>query len=210
MTTHHHPHPTIDSRIGFFDHHAPKWEQDPAANARTLERLSELKSCLGLFPNLDVLEVGCGTGLATGWLLDCVRPGRVLAVDFSPAMLVQAQAKGLGAEFRCLDVCHETPEIAAFDVVLCFNVFPHFRDQLAALRHLAAALRPDGRLLVLHLAGSTQINEFHRGLAGPVCRDRLPASAEWPALLQATGLRRLASVDQPDLFLMEATHNPAA
>ena len=204
MNTHPHHHHMTDPRISFFDDHAPRWEQDAEANARTLKRLTALQPRLGLRPNMNVLEIGCGTGLVTGWLVNCVRPGRVLAVDFSPAMLAQAQAKGLAAEFRCLDICHETPEAAAFDVAFCFHVFPHFRDQLAALRHLAAALRPGGRLLVLHLAGSAQINTFHQGLDGPVCQDRLPPATTWPVLLQTAGLQLLGCDDQPDLFLLVA------
>lgn len=200
----HHSHHHHDPRIGFFDNHAPRWEADAEANTRTLERLTALQPRLGLRPGMDVLEVGCGTGLVTSWLVNCVQPGRVLAVDFSPVMLAQAQAKSLMAEFRCLDICHETPEATAFDVAFCFHVFPHFRDQLAALRHLAAALRPAGRLLVLHLAGSAQINEFHQGLNGPVSQDRLPPATEWPALLQAAGLQLLVGDDQPGLFLLVA------
>ena len=69
------------------------------------------------------------------------------------------------------------------------------------------AIKCSGRstwLLVLHLAGSAQINEFHQGLNGPVSQDRLPPATEWPALLQAAGLQLLVGDDQPGLFLLVA------
>ncbi|MCG3150343.1 MAG: Trans-aconitate 2-methyltransferase [Verrucomicrobiae bacterium] len=204
MNTHTHHHLQSDPRINFFDLQAPGWERNAAKNAYNLSRLDELRARLGLRPSIDVVEVGCGTGLVTGWLVNCVQPGRVLAVDFSPAMLAQAQAKRLAAEFRCLDICHEAPAAGAFDLAFCFQVFPHFRDQTAALRNLARALKPGGRLVVVHLVGRAQLNEFHRGLAEPVHQDRLPAPHEWPALLATAGLELVRCEDRADLFLVEA------
>ncbi len=49
-----------------------------------------------------LIEVGCGTGQLTRWLADRVRPGRVVAIDFSPRMIEKASAAG-GGEFRVAD-----------------------------------------------------------------------------------------------------------
>ena len=177
-----------DPRIAFFDRHAPTWDTTGPDPAATLRRLRELEGKLGLRPGQDLLEVGCGTGQITGWLLETVKPGRVVAVDFSPAMLDQARQRGLAAEFRCLDICREQPMAERFDVVLCFHSFPHFRDPAAALRQMARLLKPDGQLFVLHLVGSAKLNALHHQVGGPVGHDRLPPTAEWPALLQPAGL----------------------
>jgi len=72
--------------------------------------------------------VGCGTGQITGWLAARVKPGRVMAADFSPAMLAQARGRGLHADFVLLDICRDGPVRRRFDVVLCFHSFLHFRD----------------------------------------------------------------------------------
>jgi demethylmenaquinone methyltransferase/2-methoxy-6-polyprenyl-1,4-benzoquinol methylase len=215
MNHHHHHHSTNahhDPRVAFFDHHAPRWEDDPAETVRTRQRLTELLPRLGLQPGQHILEVGCGTGVVTGWLLHHVKPGRLVSVDFSPAMLGHARSKNLAAEWLCHDICHGPVEPGTFDAAFCFHVFPHFRDPAAALRHLALSLKPDGRLLVVHLAGSAQINEFHGGLDGPVCHDHLPPAADWLSLLQPVGLKLQQAIDQPDLFLIEAVKtalNPA-
>lgn len=195
---------TPDPRIAFFNAHAPTWDQTGPDPAATLRRLGELEARLGLRPGQDLLEVGCGTGQITGWLAERVRPGRVVAADFSPAMLAQARARGVAAEFVHLDICGDEPMSRAFDVVLCFHAFPHFRDPVAALRHIARHLRPDGVLLVLHLAGSAPLNAFHRQVGGPVGHDQLPPATAWPALLAPAGLTLTEAEDREDLFLVKA------
>jgi SAM-dependent methyltransferase len=193
-----------DPRIPFFDQHAPTWDHRGPDPVATVRRLGELHGCLGLAPGMDVLEVGCGTGQITGWLADRVRPGRVVAVDFSPAMLARARERGVDADFLQLDICGETTLPWRFDVALCFHSFPHFRDPSAALRQILRQLKPGGQLWVLHLVGSAPLNAFHRQVGGPVAHDRLPPAAEWPGLLEPLGLEISKAVDREDLFLVQA------
>lgn len=196
--------PPRDPRIDFFDQLAPRWDtagQDPA---ETVARLSELAELLDLRAGENLLEVGCGTGQITGWLAQQVAPGRVVAVDFAPTMLDHARGKHAGVEFRRVDVCHDSLGGDTFDVALCFHSFPHFRDQAAALGNLTQALRPAGRLIVLHLAGSAQINAFHDQVGGTVRGDHLPTRGRWDTLLSAAGLAVRQFHDREGLFLLVA------
>ncbi len=193
-----------DLRRAFFEHHAAGWDEDDAPRQQVRGRLQALQPELGFRTGWDVLEVGCGTGQITDLLVDWVRPGRVTAVDFSPAMLARARAKGIAAEFREADICEAPPAEGAFDLAFCFQSFPHFRDPAAALRHLAAALKPGGRLLILHLAGREQVNAFHRQVGGAVGQDELPVPAEWASRLAGAGFRLVRCEDSPDLFCVEA------
>lgn len=193
-----------DPRIAFFDHHAPTWDANQGEVARTLARLRELRGNIGLRAGQSVLEVGCGTGRITGWLAETVKPGRVVAMDFSPAMLRQAQARGVDANFRLFDICGETPMEGQFDVVLCFHAFPHFRDHCRALCNIRNLLAPGGQLVILHLASSAELNEFHAQVSHPVSHDHLPEKNRWPGMLAACGLRLLSLTDQPGLFLLKA------
>jgi SAM-dependent methyltransferase len=203
-------HPATDPRIAFFDQHAPTWDQTGPDPAATLRRLQELNGRLGLRAGMDVLEVGCGTGQITGWLAGLVKPGKVVAADFSPAMLAQARERGVDADFVLLDICREQPVQRQSDVVLCFHSFPHFRDPGAALRQLARHLKPGGWFLVLHLVGSTQLNAFHHKVGGAVGHDHLPPASQWPELLRPLGLRVTEAVDREDLFLVRAELSPPA
>jgi ubiquinone/menaquinone biosynthesis C-methylase UbiE len=193
-----------DPRVAFFDQLAPRWDKECSHPDEIIRRLTELNGSLGLAPGRDLLEVGCGTGQLTAWLANTVAPGRVVAVDFSPGMLAQARQRNPPAEFRLLDICSDEPLTDRFDVVLCFNAFPHFRDKPAALRRIARGLKPGGRLLIVHLVGRAELNAFHQKLSGPVCRDLLPSPDEWPDLLGAAGLGLASLTDQSGLFLLKA------
>lgn len=193
-----------DPRIGFFEDLAPRWDevgQDPTS---TVARLAELSNILQLEPGTELLEAGCGTGQISGWLAQQVAPGRLVAVDFAEAMLEQARSKVASAEFRRADVCGDDLGRECFDTVLCFHSFPHFRDQAAAVRTFARALRPEGRLIVMHLAGSREINSFHDHVGGAVHGDHLPSLEDWSTLLSSSGLEQQQHIDQADLYLFVA------
>jgi len=196
--------PTADPRIGFFDHLSEEWdasEQNPAETVQKVERLAEW---LGLGPGQCVLEVGCGTGQLTGWLADRVRPGRVVAIDFSREMLRRARAKDIPATFRLADACQDDLGEAEFDVALCFHSFPHFRDQPAALRNLARCLKPGGRLIVMHLNRREEVNAFHLGLGGTIATDLLPDDDRWRTWLETAGFEPPEITDGEDGFFLRA------
>lgn len=196
--------PGTDPRIAFFNRCAPTWDRTGPDPAATLRRLQELNGRLGLKVGQDVLEAGCGTGQITGWLADMVKPGKVVAADFAPAMLEQARSRRLEASFVLMDICCEEPVTQPFDVVLCFHSFPHFRDQPAALRQISRLLKPGGQLVVLHLSGSATLNAFHRQMGGAVGHDHLPPGSAWSELLRPVGLDLAEAVDREDLFLVRA------
>ncbi len=193
-----------DPRIGFFDALAANWDNELPSSQAMTDRLSQHVGLLALKPGMSLLEVGCGTGKTTAWLAAQVAPGRVKAIDFSPEMIARAMAKGIDADFACLDVCRDNLGRDRYDVILCLHSFPHFRDQAAALWNLAQALKPGGRLIVMHLAGSDHINHFHAGIDGAVNGDLLPVGEEWKALLRDAGLLQAMLIDREDLFFLEA------
>lgn len=193
-----------DPRIAFFDELAERWDQEGQSPTETVTRVAGLADRLGLEPGQAVLEVGCGTGQLTAWLAEQVSPGKVVAIDFAPAMLAEARTKGIQAEFRVADVCSDDLEPKSFDVILCFHSFPHFRRPQAALTNFAGALKPGGRLIVMHLCGSDAVNAFHTEVGGAVAEDHLPAAADWPFLLDAAGLQLGSLTDCDDLFLLVA------
>ena len=199
-----------DPRVAFFNHHAPMWDSDANEVAQTLKGLESLRERLGFCPGQDVLEIGCGTGRITGWLAQIVHPGRVVAADFSPAMLTQAQARGVAAEFQLMDICDEANTADVFDVVFCFNAFPHFRNQLRALQNIRRLLKPGGELVILHLIGSQQLNAFHAQLSHPVCHDHMPSQDVLSNILTLAGLQFVSLTDEPDLFLLKAVSSGGA
>lgn len=194
----------IDPRIAFFDRHAPNWDTSGPDPAQTVQRLNELRDKLALKSGQDVIEIGCGTGQITGWLADLVKPGRVVAIDFSPAMLKRALNKNIKADFVLMDICSEVPFSDCFDVALCFHSFPHFRDKGKALSNIYKMLKIGGSLIVMHLCGSAQLNEFHKNVGDVVGSDYLPGLREWDELLKSAKLNIAEAEDRPDLFFVRA------
>ena len=192
-----------DPRVEFFNKYAEVWDNhEHSGNA--LEVLSREAELLDLQPGQDVLEVGCGTGKVTAWLAEWVAPARVTAIDFAPEMIAHAQAKNIDADFAVADACADDLGQEMFDVIFCFHVFPHLRDPNIAMIAFARALRPGGRLIVMHAAGSEHINACHANIEGPVHADHLPVGDEWNDLLRPAGLAMDDLIDREDLFLLDA------
>jgi ubiquinone/menaquinone biosynthesis C-methylase UbiE len=194
-----------DPRIDYFQTLAETWDAEEPSSETMTAGVAARAELLALSPGESLLEVGCGTGKLTGWLVEQVSPGRVTAVDFAPGMIGRARVKGLGADFQIGDLCRDPLPEQAYDVALCFHVFPHFRDQPGAARNLAAAVKPTGRLIVMHLASAERINAFHARLDGAVHGDVMPvAREEWGELLSPAGLVIEDYRNEEDLFFLRA------
>jgi SAM-dependent methyltransferase len=113
-----------------------------------------LRAAYGIRSGDSVLDVGCGTGLTTREAARLAAPGRVVGVDVSERML--ERARELTAAERLDNVRYELGDAqvhrfdpAGFDVVISRFGTMFFADPPAAFANLAAALRPEGRLVLL-------------------------------------------------------------
>jgi len=111
------------------------------APARVAEALD---ATLGPATDLDVLDLGCGTGLAGPHLRP--RAKRLVGIDLSPEMVERAQATGF---YDTLEVAEITewlarPDGASFDLITACDTLIYFGDLLQVLRPMAARLRPGG------------------------------------------------------------------
>jgi ubiquinone/menaquinone biosynthesis C-methylase UbiE len=104
---------------------------------------------LGDVRQKEVLEVGCGSGRLTEWLVD--HGAAVTAVDVSPKMLDLARARTKGrADLRIHDLAEPLPDVAdaSVDLVVASLVFHYLRDWVAPLRELHRVLRPTGTVVM--------------------------------------------------------------
>ncbi|HVZ89661.1 MAG TPA: methyltransferase domain-containing protein [Polyangia bacterium] len=97
-----------------------------------------------------VLDAGCGTGRVTAMLLERLPRGQVVALDGSPAMIDETRRRFAG-DARVTpvvaDLAQPLPLEAPVDAVLSTATFHWILDHAALFRHLAAAVRPGGRLV---------------------------------------------------------------
>ncbi|MGV8124243.1 MAG: class I SAM-dependent methyltransferase [Candidatus Xenobiia bacterium LiM19] len=189
----------------FFDHHAPRWDE---MSRHDRSRLARIAAALELFPGVRILDVGCGTGVFTEFLLEEFRePLEIVCADFSGKMLEVAQEKLSGRKevsFCCLDVTTESFPGKAFDRIICYSCFPHLNDKKAALSNFRNHLTPGGLLVIAHSESYMKINEFHRKCEGPVRHDTLPGPAEMKKMLEESEFSPVTITDEPDIYIVKA------
>jgi len=130
----------------------------------------EVLQRLGLAGDETVLDAGCGTGRVTEALAERLPRGRVIALDASPAMLVEARRRlarfGDRISYVVADLGLPLPSEAGrgVDAILSTAVFHWVSDHDALFRHLAAVLRPGGRL-VAQCGGEGNVASVRAALA---------------------------------------------
>ena len=96
--------------------------------------------------NLDVLDMGCGTGLCGPLIRPYAR--RLTGVDLSPGMLAQAKEKQLYDELLQIELTeYLRSHPTSFDVIVSADTLVYFGALDAVIAAAAGALRPGGVLI---------------------------------------------------------------
>jgi malonyl-CoA O-methyltransferase len=118
---------------------------------RDLDRKVTRETLAGRFFE-SVLELGCGTGKNTEFLVQI--GANVHALDFSVGMVEKAKQKVKAGNVRFLmaDLTKRWPcEDEAYDLVVCNLVLEHIEDLSHIFSEAARTLHPNGRLFINEL-----------------------------------------------------------
>lgn len=100
--------------------------------------------------NADILELACGPGNITRYLLN-KRPGfKILGIDLSPNMLALAKNNNPEAEFRLMD-CRDIGTIGKkYDAIMCGFCLPYLskEESVELIGHASKLLNPQGILYI--------------------------------------------------------------
>ena len=95
---------------------------------------------------LDILDLGCGTGLTGAEFAPMAR--RLDGVDLSPRMIEQARARGIYTDLTVADLESTLAgEGPAYDLILAADTFVYIGDLAPVLRGAHRRLNPGGFLL---------------------------------------------------------------
>jgi predicted TPR repeat methyltransferase len=136
---------------GFFDRFAERFDDKLVGELgyRGPEVAAEFaKPYLDTNTDLRIVDLGCGTGLAAGFLRTAART--LVGVDLSGGMLEQARGRGVYDELVQEEIVAflARSEPGSIDFALALDVFIYVGDLGPALTAAARALRPGGRMVI--------------------------------------------------------------
>jgi ubiquinone/menaquinone biosynthesis C-methylase UbiE len=123
------------------------WNWDSPAGRRRANRRAELLVNFGeISKDNKILEIGCGTGLFTGKIMELSGSKDVIAIDISPELLELAQKNHPDAVFKLGDAMNLDFNDNSFDVVFGSSVLHHL-DMEKTCKEILRVLKPGGRLV---------------------------------------------------------------
>ncbi|CDF59162.1 class I SAM-dependent DNA methyltransferase [Thermobrachium celere] len=156
----------------FFNRLAPIWDQITKHDEGKINKILNL---IDIKENLNILDVGCGTGILESFLLK-YNPKSITAVDISEKMIEVAKSKYQNPKiiFLAQDIMEHK---GIYDLIIIYSAYPHFYDKEALIKHLSNMLTNGGKLVVAHSDSREKINSVH-SRHEEVKEDRLPPAIE--------------------------------
>ena len=120
------------------------------------ERLQSIVDGLRIRADDQVLEIGCGHGVAANFVCERLRTGRLVAIDKSKKMIAAALRRNQQhvisgcAEFHVADVLDFDPGSRRFDKIFAVRVGLFHRDPALARRILEPWLAPRGKIVLVY------------------------------------------------------------
>ncbi len=196
-----------DKHQEFFDLLAAEW--DLMFTAEDLERLSRIVEKLQIEKDMDIVDLGCGTGV----LFDMLRrrvglEGSVTGVDFSLQMAVRAHRNFPFPNVNVVDADAIDLPFAdsCFDIGVAFAAFPHFSNQQKAIAEIHRVLKRGARFYILHLSSSREVADTHHRIGGVVKHDEIPPEEKMRTMFDSSWFSHLSVQDHPGLYLASAVN----
>jgi len=192
------------NRKEYFDSVAHLWDEWNREE-EMVGRIREGLVSFGIRPDEHVVDLGCGTGVLFGPLLELLSPrGHVECVDFSERMIEIARCRSSDPTltFHVSAATSLPVDDCSVDRVICFSTWPHFPKPRAVLREVWRALRSGGRLHVWHLSGRETINSIHREAGGSIGEDLLCPAKELALTATRCGFEVEVVADESTTYLV--------
>jgi cyclopropane fatty-acyl-phospholipid synthase-like methyltransferase len=120
------------------------------------QRLRQIVEGMQIHPDDQVLEVGCGHGVAASYVCDRLRAGHLVAIDKSKTMIEAAIRRNQKhietgkAEFRIADVLRFDPGARRFNKIFAVRVGLFHREPQLGRGLFKKWLAPRGQITVVY------------------------------------------------------------
>ena len=194
-----------DPHQEFFDLLASEW--DLMFTTEDLERLSHIVDKLEADHGMNVIDLGCGTGILFDMIRRKVGPqGSVTGVDFSLRMVLKAHRNFPFSNVNCID-----GDVAAlpfrtdyFDLGVAFSAFPYFSNKQQAVDEVHRVLKENSKFYIIHLQSSKELSAIHHRIGGVVANDELPPADRLIEILHNSKFTDIVIDDEPGHYLATA------
>jgi demethylmenaquinone methyltransferase/2-methoxy-6-polyprenyl-1,4-benzoquinol methylase len=189
----------------FFNEKAAMWDEITVHDPEKVQYITEL---LGIQSDDRILDIGTGTGIMIPFYEKYLVDGSIVAVDYSEKMIEVARSKYPEREHSMVSYLvsdiYELGYDACFDLAVCYSCFPHFGDQLLAIKILSKALRKGGRIAVAHSDSAKKINGVHMNSVVEIENDFLPSMELLKQMMEERGLSVTFERDDDNYFICVA------
>ncbi|NLN07023.1 MAG: class I SAM-dependent methyltransferase [Firmicutes bacterium] len=186
----------------YFNELAEQWDSLVTHDA---EKIAAILDLVKIPAGGKVLDLGTGTGIMIPYLFNRTGPeGEITAVDEAEKMIAVAKRKFNYRNVRFLvgDVLEMALPATYFDCIMCYSMFPHFKEKQTAVIKLAAYLKKGGSFVVAHSQSREAINNLHKNAGGPVKEDSLPPLDTIRSYYRSAGLEVTEEIDNDRMFVV--------
>jgi len=132
--------------------------------------IEELLDSLHLEKYPKILDLGCGKGIISDKLLQRNK-GEVIAIDLSDKMIEYAKLEHPNTKVKFINAdFYEFKDEKPFDMIICFDAYPHFLDVENYAKKAESLLKENGELIIAHDIGREELNSHHHAHAMGVSR----------------------------------------
>lgn len=168
------------------------WNEDTHTAKQASENLME--KLLELLPRRSgmVLDVACGKGATTRYLLKHWSPADTVAINLSCRQLETTRQNAPGCGCAAVDAARLSFADNTFDTVLCVEAAFHFRTREQFLLEAFRVLKPGGSLVLSDILYTKWAHRRDKLAPKP---NYLENSSAYASLLQRLGFEQLRIVD---------------